>query len=243
MIFDVSYWTRVLRRILYVVAILVGLYLGLKLSIFYMPFLIAFIISLMIEPAIKFIMKKTKLTRRTSSIIIFAIVSIIILGTLVWLCITLFSESSSLLQSLNDYIDKAYIQFQNLISRFDFDKIHLSDEILKVINNSTEEILKTASNWLKNALTGLIDIVTSLPSIAICIGIAIIALYFICVDKIYILDQIEHHMPKVWVKKIKIHLSELIQTLGGYLKAEATLILVSFIISLARFIYFEIYEI
>lgn len=243
MIFDVSYWTRVLKRILYVVAILVGLYLGLKLSIFYMPFLIAFIISLMIEPAIKFIMKKTKLTRRTSSIIIFAIVSIIILGTLVWLCITLFSESSNLLQSLNYYIDKAYIQFQNLISRFDFDKIHLSDEILKVINNSTEEILKTASNWLKNALTGLIDIVTSLPSIAICIGIAIIALYFICVDKIYILDQIEHHMPKVWVKKIKIHLSELIQTLGGYLKAEAMLILVSFIILLARFIYFEIYEI
>lgn len=243
MIFDVSYWTRVLRRILYVVAILVGLYLGLKLSIFYMPFLIAFIISLMIEPAIKFIMKKTKLTRRTSSIIIFIIVSIIILGSLTWLIITLFSESSSLLQGLNDNIDKAYIQFQNFISGFNFDKIHLSDEILNVINNSTEEILKTASNWLKNALTGLIDIVTSLPSIAICIGITVLSLYFICVDKIYILDQIEHHTPKIWIKKIKMHLSELIQTLGGYLKAEATLILVSFIISLARLIYFKIYEI
>lgn len=232
MIFDVSYWTRVAKRILYVAFILLGLYIGLKLSIFYMPFLVAFIISLMIEPAIKLIMRKTNLTRRTSSIIIFTIVSAIILGTLAWLIITLFSESSSLLQGLNDYFDKAYIQFQNLISTFNFDKIRLSNEILTVIENSTEDLLTTASNWLRGALTGLLNVVTSLPSIAICIGITVVALYFICVDKIYILDQIEYHLPKVWVKKLRTHLIDLIETLGGYLKAEATLILVSFIISL-----------
>ena len=232
MIFDVSYWTRVFKRILYVVFILLGLYIGLKLSVFYMPFLVAFIISLMVEPAIKFIMRKTNLTRRTSSIIIFVIVSLIILGKLKWLIITLFSESSSLLQGLNNYFDKAYIQFQSLISTFNYDKIHLSSEVLSVIENSTEDLLTTASNWLRGALTGLINFITSLPSIAICIGITVVALYFICVDKIYILDQIEYHLPKVWVKKIRVHLKDLIDSLGGYLKAEATLILVSFIVSL-----------
>lgn len=232
MIFDVSYWTRVFKKILYVVFILLGLYIGLKLSVFYMPFLVAFIISLMVEPAIKFIMRKTNLTRRTSSIIIFVIVSLIILGTLTWLIITLFSESSSLLQGLNNYFDKAYIQFQSLISTFNYDKIHLSSEVLSVIENSTEDLLTTASNWLRGALTGLINFITSLPSIAICIGITVVALYFICVDKIYILDQIEYHLPKVWVKKIRVHLKDLIDSLGGYLKAEATLILVSFIVSL-----------
>ena len=232
MIINMSYWTRVLKNILYVVLILLGLYIALKLSIFYMPFLIAFIISLMIEPAIKKIMKKTHLTRRTSSIIIFVLVSVIIIGGLAWLLITLFSESSSLLQSLNDYFDKLYTQFQNLINYFNFDNIHLSNEILEVIQNSTGDFLTTASDWLRNILNNLINFVTSIPSIAICIGITVIALYFICVDKIYILDQIEHHLPRLWVKKISVHLKELIQTLGGYLKAEATLILVSFIISL-----------
>ena len=38
MIIDMSYWTRVGKRILYVILILLGLYLGLKLSVFYMPF-------------------------------------------------------------------------------------------------------------------------------------------------------------------------------------------------------------
>ena len=197
-----------------------------------MPFLVAFIISLIIEPSIKFIMRKTNLTRRTSSIIIFIIVLVILLGSLSWLIITLFSESSSLLRGLNNYFDKAYIQFQNFISHFNLDKIHLSNEILSVIENSTGNLLETASTWLRNALTGLIDFVTRLPYISICIGITIVALYFICVDKIYILDQIEHHMPKVWVKRLKNHLNDLIESLGGYLKAQATLILISFIISL-----------
>ena len=167
MIVDVGYWTRVFKNILYVTLILLGLYLTLKLSIFYMPFLVAFIISLIIEPLIKFLMKKFHFTRRCSAIIIFILASLILLGSLAWILITLFSESSSLLQSLNDYFDKAYIQFQALIKNFNFDKIHLSDEILGVIQNSTGDFLETASNWIRNLLTGLINLVTSLPSIAI----------------------------------------------------------------------------
>ncbi len=104
---------------------------------------------------------------------------------------------------------------------FQFDKIHLSTEVLNVIQNSTGDILETASNWVRNLLTGLINLVTSLPSIAICVGISVVALYFICVDKIYILDQIEHHLPKVWVRKIGKHLKDLIQTLRRISKSRS----------------------
>ncbi len=232
MIVDISYWTRVLKRILYLAISILGIYLTFKISVFYMPFLVAFIISLIIEPAIKWIMKKLKLTRKLSAIIIFIIVSAIILGGLTWGIVTIFSEASKLLQGLNDYFDKVYSQFQNITNSINLDKIKLSDEILNVIQNSTEGVLNTISTWLKQALTGLINIVTSLPEIFICFGITILALYFICVDKIYILDQVEHHLPEIWVKKIGKHMRDLIKTLGGYLKAEATLVLVSFVISL-----------
>ena len=232
MIVDISYWTRVLKRILYLAISILGIYLTFKISVFYMPFLVAFIISLIIEPAIKWIMKKLKLTRKLSAIIIFIIVSAIILGGLTWGIVTIYSEASKLLQGLNDYFDKVYSQFQNITNSINLDKIKLSDEILKVIQNSTEGVLNTISTWLKQALTGLINIVTSLPEIFISFGLTILALYFICVDKVYILDQVEHHLPEIWVKKIGKHMRDLIKTLGGYLKAEATLVLVSFVISL-----------
>ena len=232
MIIDMSYWTRVLNRILYIALILLGLFLAFKLSVFYMPFLIAFIIYLIMEPAIKWIMKKTKLTRKTSSIIIFFIVSILIIGGIAWAIITLFSEASNLLEELNGYIEKAYSIFQGFLNNVDLGKLKLPEEVNMVLQNSTGDILETVSVWVRNFLNSLIDMVTSIPTIAIYVSITVIALYLMCVDKIYIIDQIEHHLPRTWVMRVGRHFRELVKTLGGYLKAEATLILVSFVISL-----------
>lgn len=231
MILDMSYWARVGKRILYVILILIGLYLAFKLSVFYMPFLIAFIISLIMEPAIRYIMKKAKFTRRTSAIIIFVIVSVVILGLLTWGIITLFSEASNLLNDLNIYLDKAYQLFKNFTGQFNMERIHLPEEVLTIFENSTEGVLETVSKWVRNFLNSLIEVVTSIPTIAIYFVITVMALYFMCVDKIYILDQVEHHLPKTWVLRLGNHMRDLIKTLGNYLKAEATLILVSFVIS------------
>lgn len=53
------------------------------------------------------------------------------------------------------------------------------------------------------------------------------------------IDQLEHHLPDIWTKKISKHLHAIIQKLGHYLKAEATLIFISFIISLIGFTIFN----
>ena len=203
MIVDVSYWTRVFRRILVLAFTILGLFLAFKLSVFYMPFLVAFIISLMVEPLIRFLMKKTKASRKCSSIVIFVVVSAIILGALIWGIITLFSEASNLLQGLNDYVDKAYQLFQGFLNDLDLNKINVSDQVLGIIQNSTDGILNGVSTWVRGFLNGVINVVTSIPTISIYFVITVMALYFICVDKVYILDQIEHHVPSLWVKKVR----------------------------------------
>lgn len=232
MIIDMSYWTRVFRKIIYIILILVALILAFKLSVFYMPFLIAFIISLIIEPLIRILMKKMKFTRRTSSIIIFIAVSAIILGTIIWGIVSLVSEASNLLEGLNGYIEKAYTFFQNFIQNLDFERIHLPNEITSVLQNSTNDLLSNLSDWIRNVLNGLLNMITSIPTIAIYFVVTIMALYFICVDKVYILDQLEHHLPQKWVFKLGTHIRDLTKTLGGYLKAQVTLIFTSFVISL-----------
>ncbi len=232
MIIDMSYWTRVLRKILYIILLLVALIVAFKLSVFYMPFLVAFIISLIIEPIIRILMRKMKLTRRTSSIIIFIGVSSIILGTIIWGIVSLVSEASNLLEGLNEYIEKAYTFFQNFLQSIDFNKFHLPNEITSVLQNSTNGLLTNLSEWIRNVLNGLLNMITSIPIIAIYFVVTIMALYFICVDKVYILDQLEHHLPEKWVFKLGNHVRDLIKTLGGYLKAQVTLIFTSFLISL-----------
>ena len=228
---DLSYIYKVIRRVLNIILIIIGIYIGIKMSVFYMPFLIAFLISLMIEPAIKKLMKKTKMTRKMSSIIIFFIVFSIIIGSVIWGTTTLISESTNLLQALNIYIDKAYTQIQETIGKMSITKISVSKNVLNLMQDTSKELLVKVSKWLTGFLTKLIDMITSIPTIGIYMVITILSLYFICTDRIYILDFMEQHMPKKWVQKIGIHIREITRNLGGYLKAQMILILVSFVIS------------
>ena len=165
MIIDVSYWTRVLKRILYVVFILLGLIISFKLSIFYMPFLIAFIISLIIEPEIRYLMKKMNFTRKISSIIIFVIVTLFFIGLMIWGITSLISEASDLLGGLNGYINKIEKLFIILSDKFT--KLNLSNELTSILESSGNDLLNTLSDWIRNFLTKLLNLITSIPTIAI----------------------------------------------------------------------------
>lgn len=232
MVIDMGYWTKVAKRIVVLALSVLGIYLAFKLAIFYMPFLVAFIISLLIEPLIRIVNKKSKLTRKTSAIIVLVIVSAILIGFLAWGISVLIQEASNLLQSLNLYIETAYNQVQGIIQNIDFEKLKIPQEVTSVIQNSLWDLIGTVSNWVKNFLTSTLNLLTEIPTIAIYIGIAFVAIYFMCTDKLYMIDQLEHHLPKVWVKRIGRHMRDLITSLGSYLKAEATLILISFAVCL-----------
>lgn len=231
MVIDMNYWGKVLKNVLVLALTILGVYLGFKLAIFYMPFLVAFIIALMLEPCIRFIMKKTKLKRKASSILVFVIAIIILVGLLVWAGVTIVSEASNLLTSLNEYFEKGYALVQDLISKIDFSRLQIPENIMNTIQESAMEFLGTLTEWAKNALTGAINFLTSIPTIGVYTVITLLSLYFMCVDKVYMIDQLEHHLPQTWVRKIGVHLKGLVKSLGGYLKAELTLVLISFVIS------------
>ncbi len=232
MIIDMNYWGRVLKNIIILAISIIAVYFGFKLAVFYMPFLIAFIISLLLEPCIRFLMKKMKLKRKTSSIVVFIISILLIASLLVWAGITIISEASSLLGNLNIYFEKAYELFEKVLSKFDFTNFQIPENIMEAIQNSAMDFLGTITQWAKNALTVAINFLTSVPTIGVYAVVTLLSLYFICVDKVYMIDQLEHHLPRSWVKKIGIHLKEIVKSLSGYLKAQFTLVLISFIICL-----------
>lgn len=176
-------------------------------------------------------MRKTQLKRKTSAILILVLVMSIIIGFLVWGIVSLISESSNLLQNFNIYMEKANEIIQNLLASIDLSKIRIPQEIMNIAQNSFQEFLGTVSTWAKELLTSVLNGITSIPTVVIYIVITLLSLYFICTDKIYMVDQLEHHFPRKWVKKLAMHIKEITKVLGGYLKAEAILVLVSFFIS------------
>lgn len=240
MIIDMNYWSKVFRKILILLFSIIGIYFAFKLAVFYMPFLVAFIISLLIEPIIRFCMRRLKLKRRTSAILVFVLVLSIIIGLLTWGIFALISESSNLLNSLNVYVEKISNQFNEIISKIDVNKINIPNEMLEMLESSSKDLLGGAANWIKNVLTNLLNFITSIPTIAIYTVICLLSLYFICTDKIYMIDQLEHHFPEMWVKRLTKHIREITKSLGCYLKAEAILVLISFVVCLIGLCIFKV---
>jgi len=117
-----------------------------------------------------------------------------------------------------------------------FDDLKISPEVINMLKNSATNFLEKASTWGINFLTSILSALSSIPTIGIYMGVTIIATYFICADRIYILDQIEHHFPKEWVKKLTKNINKITKLLGGYLKAQAILIVINFILVLIRII-------
>jgi len=122
----------------------------------------------------------------------------------------------------------------------DLSKIQVSESIKGILDNSTHDILIKVSNMVKDFFSGVLNSLTSIPTMAFYTVITIMALYFISTDKIYMIDQLEHHLPQNWVKKIYKHAKRIISSLGCYLKAEAILVLISFVISLVGLIIYSV---
>ena len=219
MIIDMNYWSNVLKKLFVLVITIIGLYLGFKLAVFYMPFLIAFIFYLLIEPCIRFLMKKFKFKRRTSAIIVFTVVTLIVSGILTWVIVTLVQEASNLLEGLNGYFERGNMLLNSFTEYFKTSKIQIPNQVQNILQNSGNEFLNQISISLKNILNKFLNTITSIPTICFYIAICVLALYFICTDKIYMIDQIEHHLPETWVKRLVKHIKKIAKALRMLFKS------------------------
>ena len=222
----------ILKKAGLLIMIFLILVLSAKLFAFYVPFLIAYIISLVVEPIIKWVHKKTDFSRKTSSILVLATVFLVLIGLVSWGTISLISESTNLLGALNTYLEKAVEWVNSALKNADMDKLALSDEMKQMIQDISSDALNKVIDFLKNTLTNFLESLKSIPTMMIYIVITILATYFITSDKIYIWDRMEHHIPKKILGKVATKVQKITSSLGGYLKAEMTLIGISFVIVL-----------
>lgn len=135
-------WLDIAKKTLIFTSSVILIILGFKITIFYIPFLIAFILSQLLEPLIRFCMKKLKLKRKISAILIFGIILSIIIGIISWGIITLITETTNFLNNFNYYYDKISYFSQNIISNFNYDKIQVSDEVKELVNNASVQIIR-----------------------------------------------------------------------------------------------------
>ena len=238
MISDRNYYKKVAKRLLVFIITLFALYISFELSIFYIPFFIAFVVSLLIEPLIRRVMRVTNFTRKVSAIITLVFVFVLIIGLLIWGITIAVTEASNILNNLNYNMDLLMSSISNFIN-FQSSRIKVPEPIKEMAQNLLQDLIGEGTRIAQLALTKIVSGVGNIPQIMICTGITLLATYFVCTDKMYLLDQMEHHLPREWVNKVGRKLRKVITSIGLYLKAQGILVGISFFIVLIGLVLFK----
>lgn len=236
---DTNYCLKIIIKVVMLLLIIAGIFLTYKLAVFYVPFIIAMLIAALVEPLIKLIMKLTKIKRKPAAIISLILV-VVIIGTLLSLLISkVVTESTSLLSNLNIYFDDAYKWGMGVFNNIE--NIEIPEEALKVVQNSLTGFIDTAKTIVINLVTGLVNTITSIPTMITYIFITILAIIFICFDREYIPNAIKSQIPTKWAEKVKQIFNEMCSVSIKYIKAEAKLSFVCFILVLVGLLLFDLF--
>ncbi len=229
-----KYYMKIITKVIMVVLAIVGIYISYKLAMFYLPFIIAMIIAAFVEPIIKFFMKYTKMKRKLASIVSLILVVIVIGGLLVGLSSKIIIEAQSLLANLNIYFEDVYNWNFEIIENF---TQNLSEDNMEMIQNALTGIIDALKTVFMNLLTGLITVITSIPNVITYSIITLLAIVFICFDKQYLPNTIKSQIPRKWFEKIKQVIKEMCSVSVKYIKAEAKLSFICFVLVLTGLLF------
>lgn len=219
---------KIIEKIAIFAGTILLLYLIYKFAIYFMPFLIAGIIAILIEPLIRFCMNRLKLSRRVSSFLIVGL-TIVLLGLAIFFGVSaLIRETINLTSNLGSFIANATDKVQKIISDAKAEYNDIPEQVITGIENSIISFLSDIGGLVKDWANKLLQMLFSVPKMLINIVITILALIFFTKDRIYVIDMMEHHMPKTWIKKIMIIGGETLSTVGGYIRVYVKIMLITF---------------
>lgn len=220
---SINYYAKIMFKVLVILFIVLGIFISFKLAVFYVPFIIAMLVSAMIEPLIKFFTTKCKMKRKPASIIALIIFAIVISAILTVLISSIITESKALLNELNEPAYNIYNWSMDVVNDIKDGNIVIPDNIISAMQNSLQGLLSVIKNAIYSVLTGIVNFVSSIPNTITYTIITILAIIFICLDREYVQKLINKHIPKKWIEKSKEVLDKTCNIAWNYIKAEAKL--------------------
>lgn len=198
------------------------------------PFIISYLLSLLVNPMVDRLEKRFRLPRGICAVLVI-VLTVGVIGGII------FGIIWKLIDELRNVYDDLPIIFENLkitwisISEFfaAFVKM-LPEGIQNIFNNTSEQAIE----WLTNAATNT-EIVRSagnvarkLPSIFVVAIVFILSLYFMITDAEKVSLTLKKPFSKNFIEKTERFRTEIKKYVGGYVKAQLTIMCISFAILL-----------
>ena len=167
------------------------------------------------------------MSRRMSSLLVVTI-TMVILGVII---VTGITELSSELIKLTGNIQPAVTKLSSTIDSLS-DKViewypDMPIQVANVIESSVLEAISKVGNIVASFASTIVKLILSVPTIIIYTVMMIMALVFFTKDRVYVIETLEHHIPKAWIASASKVTKEIFSSLGRYIKIYTKIILIT----------------
>lgn len=225
--------------------VLLSIGMGLSYLIFkyvlpyFLPFVAAGFLAVLLEPAIRFLQRKAKFPRPAAVGAAMFLVIGGFLAVLAAILARLIAELLHLSASLPAYIKNVQTVFEAMEEKAITYYFNLPPRVLSYIHQQVEgsqydlqSILVKLQGFTNKLLNFIIALVSSVPGWIILIIISIIATYLVAKDRRLIVQGWMEVLPDPWGSKSVDVARDIAGALTGYVRAQLTLIFITFVISL-----------
>ncbi|MBU8905157.1 sporulation integral membrane protein YtvI [Desertibacillus haloalkaliphilus] len=225
-----------MRLIIVVGTVIVVITGGYFLASITYPFIIGFIVAFLMNPFVNFLEGRLQIPRVLAVIITLCLLFAVVTAMVTLLVAEIISGSNYLAQSVPNhfqtlvhYLETFFVAeilpiYHQFLSLFNTLDIGQKTTVMNYIQSFSSQIATNVSNWIQQVLTGLSDLLLSLPNLATVLIFSFLATFFISKDWYRLTSMIEKTTPKKVVKSFKHVLYDLKQAFFGFMLAQLTLI-------------------
>lgn len=188
----------------------------------FLPFILAAVVAVLIDPVVEFFSKRLKMPRGWSVLLVLMTFFVSISGILVLITSQLIVELQRLSKGIPD-LSHFFTRIFNEAQYFYY-SIDLRPELLDQIQSAVSDVAIAATNYISTAANGIINLLTSLPSMFMVVLITIIATFFFSRDKESLEKFCLGLFSDRWRSRAGSVYDDLSRALVGYFRAQAMLI-------------------
>ena len=197
-----------------------------------LPFLLALLIATLLEPVVLYLRRKFHFQRGFSALILTLTLLFLLGGLLSLLWSTLLSQTNALLAAAPAFFDAIPAAADDLLSRLEQFSAsspewlsgYLHEQLFRAVTDA-DSLLRSLSS---RAMAWLGSAAAALPGGVLAIATGVLAIFFTSASYPELCAALEHAVPEEAMAKLRLFRGGVMRSLARWLRAQATLSLITF---------------
>ncbi|SFB18537.1 sporulation integral membrane protein YtvI [Lentibacillus halodurans] len=198
------------------------------------PLVIALVTALILNPLVRFMQKKIKISRKTSVIIVF-LLFLVFLGLSGTFVVTkAVTQVVNFVEDIPSYVTELNDIYETWESGFEQYTENLPEEFYDQVTNTIESQLASMSETLKETITieRISQLVADIPQYLISFLVYIIALFLFMLELPLLKSRLYNVMTKETAEKVSFMNRRLSDVILGFFKAQFLVSIIIFVVTL-----------